>query len=486
MSAPVTANWNVTTINGVPYLVIDLAQFRIPLDWDPSSNMFLAVAAPNAAVQQAIGVGNFPALLQGADGDPPTLDPIIDFTPLAWNDTTPDSASWTEIATNTYQLSLALHQGQPGPDGTLTILSAEDFLGSATPGTLLVVNATGTGVTTAAPLCGDRYVPSTIRSVPSGNAAYTLTPITVPAQDFDWRPDIEGQGVVTPAGTDCVVDLIARLSNSNNDGGETTGNEVGRAIGVPGGAVANQVMTAGPPPGSGDAWDRVPAGQKATIFFRAERQAGSDYFTMAGAQCRFGVRVAPCPTTVGAVETSGGTPTAGPLTIAITTPGAFSQAVPSWANYVDVVALGDGGGGGAAYVAAGTAGAGTSVTTGEATLAAAGGSGGAQGATSAGGAAGVGAGSYALNGYTYSGGDSVAAEQAGSAPGGGGGGSDVLGVYGYGGAAGAFESATYPVSGVSEITTITGTVGAGGAAGGSGAGGAAKGAPGAVWLVFRQ
>src|SRR5438309_10487140 len=116
MSQPVTANWNVTTINGVPMLVIDLAQFRIPLDWDPSSNMFLAVAAPNAAVQQAIGTGAFPALLQGKDGPPPGLSTIINFTPLAYDDATPDSASWTELSTNLYQLNLALHRGPPGQD----------------------------------------------------------------------------------------------------------------------------------------------------------------------------------------------------------------------------------------------------------------------------------------------------------------------------------------------------------------------------------
>lgn len=51
-----TTNWNVTTIDGQEYLVMDSAEFRIPLDFDPSSNMFVAVAASPG------GLGNFPTL----------------------------------------------------------------------------------------------------------------------------------------------------------------------------------------------------------------------------------------------------------------------------------------------------------------------------------------------------------------------------------------------------------------------------------------
>lgn len=478
-----TANWNTTTINGVPYLVIDLAQFMVPLDWDPNSSMFLAVAAPNAAVQQAIGKGNFPALLQGQTGPMPNISPIINFTPLAYTDPTPDAASWTQLNSTTWQLNLSLHQGEPGTAGQMKILGAEDLTGTPVPGMLMAVNAGGTGLTFVSPLCGDRYVPAAVKAVPSGNAGYTLAPITIPAQGFDWRPGPDAQCVITPGGSDCAVDLVARLSNSNPDGGETTGNDVGRAIGLATGAPANQVMTPYPPAGSGDAWDRVPAGQAATVFMRAERQAGATYFTTTPAQTRLGCRVHPCPTTVGAVETGGGTPIVGPLTIAITAPGAFTQAVPAWANYVDVVPLGDGGGGGGGTSGAGHAGAGTSVTVGTNTLTAAGGNGGAIGNTSAAGAAGVSPGVYAYNGNTYTGGDAVAAATAGAAPGGGGGGASASGLYGYGGSAGQWQSATYPVNG-SNPTSVSGNVGPGGAAQGLYA--SEPGASGAVWLTFRQ
>jgi|SRR5579875_2113260 len=490
MTPPQTPNWNTTTINGVPYLVISLAQFMVPLDWDPSSNMFLAVAAPNAAVQDQIaqGVGGFPALLQGKDGPPPGLSEIINFNPLEADDPTPDSASWSTIGTNLYQLNLALHRGQAGPPGTMTILKATDFNGQPTPGMLLAVNAAGTGVTPVSPLVGDRYVPAAIKAVPSGNAAYTICPITVPPQLFDWRPIVEGWDVVTPQGTDCAVDLVARLSNSNPDGGETTGNEVCRGKGLAGSTAAQIVnLLGGPPPGSGDAFDRVPAGQQATVFIRAERTAGSAYFTTDGTNGRFGVRVAPCPTTVGAVEVGGGTPTAGPLTVKITAAGSFSQAVPAWANYVDAVALGDGGGGGSGGEGAGVAGAGTTVTVGTNTLTAPGGAGGAAGNSSgSAAAAGAGAGTYAYNGNTYTGGDSVAAQQAGSAPGGGGGAGTAAGLYGYGASAGQWESATYPVGAAAGVETITGNVGAGGAPIAGQTVGSGHGAPGAVWLTFRQ
>jgi hypothetical protein len=50
---PVT-NWNTTTIDGKQYLVIDMAKLRVPLDWDPSSNVFLAVAAPDGVDGEAL------------------------------------------------------------------------------------------------------------------------------------------------------------------------------------------------------------------------------------------------------------------------------------------------------------------------------------------------------------------------------------------------------------------------------------------------
>src|ERR1700758_196964 len=104
---PVTT-WNTTTINGVDFLVISTAEFRIPLDWDPSSNMFIAVGAPTG------GVGNFPALVKGDPGPAITLDSVINLTVLDYTDPTPNSATLTLLGGTDYQVNLTIHAGQPG------------------------------------------------------------------------------------------------------------------------------------------------------------------------------------------------------------------------------------------------------------------------------------------------------------------------------------------------------------------------------------
>jgi hypothetical protein len=489
MSSP-TANWQVTNIDGVDYLVITTAQFRVPLDWDPSSNMFIAVAAPNGAVP--IATGGFPALIQGAPGAVPTISDTINFTGLAYDDSTADSASWTEVGTNEYELNLTLHDGAPGPAGGTSILGASDVSGTPGPGQMVVVNPAANGITFAAPPVGDRYVPASIASCPAGNPTYTLCSVPIPAQLFDWRPHVTGQCVVTATGLDLTVDLIARLSNTNTDGGETTGNQVGLAIGLPAGSwltgptPTNQVLASGPPAGSPDSWDRVPAGQPATIFFRIERQTGSDTFTTTAATTSFCVRVQPCPTNLAAVVPvpTGSLP--GPLVVAITAPGAFSLSAgvgswPSWATIVDVIVLGDGGGGGGA-AGGGHAGGGSTCTIGEATLSAAGGAAAAGGVTSEANAAGASPGVYSYLKNTYTGGAAAAAATAANAPGGGGGGAFASGLYGWGGGAGQWVAQTYTLSG---IDTITGSIGAGGAALGSGST-SEPGAAGGVWLNFRS
>ena len=285
MTGPAT-NWNVTTINGVQYLVISTAEFMVPLDWDPSSNMFIAVAAPNG------GLGNFPALVQGAPGTAATLDNTINFTALAYSDPTPDSASFTTLGTGYYQLNLALHVGAPGASGTTSLIyptQASDLVGTAAAGQIIVVNPTANGFVFAPQLCGDRFTPTTIANTPSGNPTYTLCSVGVPAQLFDWRPQVSGYCVVT--GTDATpqVDLIARLNNA------TGGNEVGRATQAAAINPPTHVLSTGPPPGSADTYDRVYAGNAATIYLRAERQSGSGTFTTASATTRFSVTVNPIP-----------------------------------------------------------------------------------------------------------------------------------------------------------------------------------------------
>lgn len=278
-------NWNITYINGKEYLVIDVAQFRIPLEWDPNSNMFIAVAAPTG------GLGNFPALVKGDDGESPQIDTTINFTPLEWDDPTPNFASWSELSPNVYQLNLGLKTGQPGPDGLMDILEASDIVGTPNAGDLLVINPSGNGFVYQSQKIGDRYYPATIRNTPSGNPAYTLCAITVPPQRFDWRPNVSGQTIITGTGPDVIVDLFARLNN------ETGGPICGTALGQAGVNPPTHVLVDGPPysPEVSDSYDRVPANTAATLYLRAERRSGGNTFTTQASSTRFRVRVEPIP-----------------------------------------------------------------------------------------------------------------------------------------------------------------------------------------------
>lgn len=277
-----STTWNSTVIDGVEYLVIDTAKFRVPLDWDASSQMFIAVAAPTG------GLGNFPALVKGDTGDVPTLD-SIDFTVLEAGDPTPDSATWTETAPGIYTLNLALHKGPQGDTGD-TVLTPSDF-GTPVYKKIPRVNAALDNFELQTQLVGERFVAASFSNAPSGNPNWTLGSVAVPAQDFDWRPHCYGACLVTRTNHDARVDLIARLND------ETGGNIVGRGFGrtTTGYESLGQIvnLVSGPPAGASTNYDRVTAGYAATVYFRAERQAGTSTFTTSADTTHFGVRVCP-------------------------------------------------------------------------------------------------------------------------------------------------------------------------------------------------
>lgn len=281
---PVT-NWTTTYIDGKAFLVIDVAKFRIPLDWDPSSNMFIAVAAPDG------GIGGFPALVQGDDGVPPDLDTTINFTALAWDDPTADSASFTELSENLYRLNLVLHNGPPGDTAAYNLLDADDITGSPVAKKILVVSTGAAGFEYQSQKVGDIYWPASFNSAPSGNPSYTIGQVGIPAQPFDWRPDPSGWCVVTGTSADLRVDLIARLNV------EASGNIVGRGRSHTGQNLEgfSTHLTSGPPPASADAYNRVAAGAAATIFFRVERIAGAATFTTTATDTYLSVKVQPIP-----------------------------------------------------------------------------------------------------------------------------------------------------------------------------------------------
>lgn len=288
MSEPLVT-WNQTVIDGKRYLVVD-AKLRIPLDWDPSSNVFLAIAMPTG------GVFNYPALVQGQDGLPPDIDEDINFTPLDPDDPTPDFASWTKTGPNLYKLNLGLHFGEKGDDGD-TVLDPGDFTGAG-PRKILRLNDAGTAFGLFSEKVGDSYLPAVLNSIASGNPAATLGVISIPPQDFDWRPDVTGQCMIDGTGADVAVDLIARLGavgTSDPGTAEAAGNIVGQGFGRPGITPPTHVLIDGAPAGSGSGYDKVLAGAAAVIYLRAERRLGTQTFTTSATTTSFKAKVRPCP-----------------------------------------------------------------------------------------------------------------------------------------------------------------------------------------------
>jgi len=280
--------WSVTTIDGSDWLVFDVTKFRVPLDWDPSAGMFIAVCMPDG------GLGSLPVLAKGDPGDTPTLALPVNLTALEATDPTVDSASWTATGTDTYQLNLTLHKGAQGTPGTST-LDATAY-GTPLPKKILVVNSTSDGFVYQTQKIGDRYVPAVLHSAPAGNPTYTLGSVAIPAQDFDYRPTPVGQSVITPTAGDVVADLVARVVWTTGQT-ETSGPIVGRGVGVAAlvPPLPPTVLSPGPPAGSIDSYDKVLAGNAATVYLRVERQAGLGTFTTDAATTHYGVRVSPVP-----------------------------------------------------------------------------------------------------------------------------------------------------------------------------------------------
>lgn len=158
---------------------------------------------------------------------------------------------------------------------------------------------------------------------------------------------------------------------------------------------------------------------------------------------------------------------------------------PSWANAVDVIAVGGGGSGGNGFGFPGNNGSPTTVTSGSNSLTAAGGTAGSSGTSNLPAyGTGLGPGNETFDGFRYTGGTDVAAQSPGSPPGGGGGGGHNFGAatYGQGGSGGAYSAATWNITPGASIVL---NIGAGGLAPGGGFG-AAAGASGEVWIVFKQ
>ena len=274
MSWPTTADGNYYLFEG---------QVLLPVD--PEAGAAVLHLRPQGGISQTI-----PAIEKGDPGKHAQIDTAINFTALEPDDATADSASWTEVTPPTdstpgkWKLNLALHKGAKGDDGDAT-WDPTDLAETPVAGQIPVVNGDADGFELAAQKVGDEYWPTSIANSGTDDANTTLATIAVEAQDFDWRPEVKAHTIVTQVSGSCTVNLRARLN------GETEGNLVADCHGM--GGTERLHITSAPPANSADGFNRVLAGNAATIYVRVEKTNGSGTYTTSNSTTLCSVRVCP-------------------------------------------------------------------------------------------------------------------------------------------------------------------------------------------------
>jgi hypothetical protein len=247
------------------------------------------------------GVSSLPALVTGDSGPSPTLrninvttlDPTTVPTPTqagSFTLVTPGSAGVAAV----YDLNLSLLKGAQGDAGTnATISAASDLVGTLTNGYTLVYDTSTSKWTVAAPkrIIGPYTVPGASWNAPySGTAArYALAAITIPAQPWDWRPDVFGRFYAVGSTTGVHIDAEVRV------GDPATGDLVGYGLGSTG--IVTTPIVVGPSFGSAvpsSTTGKVAAGSSATITLSAVRTSASvDAWSTLADHADFGVKVIP-------------------------------------------------------------------------------------------------------------------------------------------------------------------------------------------------
>lgn len=278
-----TEPWPTVTVGGKEYWLVDM-QFRIAKESDPNAQVPILIGTPNGGIA-AVG-----PLVKGDPGKHAELSTTINFTPLEPGDATPDSASFTVLTPpdddtpGVWQLNLALHKGAKGEDGD-TVLDPDDY-DTPLAGQILVVNDAVDAFELRNQKVPTRHVPATLNNVPTGNANYTLGVVSIPAKTHDWRPLVLAHTIITGTGADVAVNLRARLN------GETGGNIVAECRGLAG-AKDRLTIVSAIPAGSGDSFDKVTAGNSATVHLRTERASGADTYSTASGDTFFEVWAIP-------------------------------------------------------------------------------------------------------------------------------------------------------------------------------------------------
>lgn len=260
-----------TTSDGLWYLFE--GQILIPVD--PTTGAPIMYLRP----QGGIGVG-IPAIADGAPGAAAVFQTGAQaFTELDPDDPTAASVIVTEVSPGVYALSGALHGGAKGDDGT-TSIDLASIGGTAAAGKLIKVNAGATGFDYMFEKVGDRYIPASIANTGAGNTNSTLAIIPLPNKNVDCRIVVEGCTIVTQnGGSNVVVDFLARLNN------QTSGNVIAHCPGI--GGTERLILTASPPAGAADSFDKLPAGSgTVNVYVRTEQQSGANSYTTSNSTTR--------------------------------------------------------------------------------------------------------------------------------------------------------------------------------------------------------
>lgn len=258
---------------------------------DPNGQPLTASGAGIIILGPNGGVTNFPAIFKGDVG--PAVRLSFQTQQVAYGDTLPSpNPAVTATAFDQYGNPTAmsivnyLNAGPPGANGSSVILTATDLEGVAAQGKMIGYSTADTKAQWQPKPWANWYYAGSIAATTSNtNAQKQMTSIAVPAQPFDWWPELRAQGLVIGA-VDTRVDLVARKNS-------TSGDICGYGLGASG---------ATPPPitlieqglavGSSNI---VPAGDAAVIYLMAENQTASSnpWNTASGAW--FQVRPNPVP-----------------------------------------------------------------------------------------------------------------------------------------------------------------------------------------------
>ncbi|QZD97911.1 minor tail protein [Mycobacterium phage Beem] len=274
--ANITFDGRVTVVNG----------------FNPDTGVAYLVLTPEG------GFGELPFFSAGTPGLPPEFTEIK-MTPVDPGDPLPTPNPVVTVVDpggpglpSRFKLEFFVHKGLKGDTGSLVIANAEDLaaspaLGGETDKYTLVYRASdGMWVPTAQKV-GNMYVsPNIAATAFNSTSVRALSSINIPAQKFDWYPEVFAQTQVTGS-ADTRVDLVARLNDA------ASGAMVGFSKGLVGTTPPPNVVI--PAFSVSSALPKVLAGNAATIYLRAEQQAATSnsWSTPASPATTFCVKVAP-------------------------------------------------------------------------------------------------------------------------------------------------------------------------------------------------